>query len=46
MPVLWLFPAGFYRNYQWSADNSAEVAKGWIIEGQTIGELAEMALHG
>jgi succinate dehydrogenase/fumarate reductase flavoprotein subunit len=33
---------GFNRlNYKWSRDNSAELAKGWIIEGQTVGELAK-----
>ena len=34
-------PSGLYRNYQWSSDNSAEVAKGWIIEGRSTGELAK-----
>ena len=34
-------PSGPYRDYKWSSDNSAEVAKGWIIEGRTIGELAK-----
>lgn len=27
--------------YQWSRDNSAEIEKGWIIKGDSIGELAE-----
>ena len=27
--------------YKWSADNSAEVAKGWIIQGKTPSELAK-----
>ncbi len=31
---------GTYGNYEWSSDNSVEVARGWIIEGQTIRELA------
>jgi succinate dehydrogenase/fumarate reductase flavoprotein subunit len=26
--------------YQWSSDNSAEVTKGWIKQGQTLAELA------
>jgi succinate dehydrogenase/fumarate reductase flavoprotein subunit len=28
------------RLYDWSADNSAEIAKGWIVEADTIQELA------
>jgi len=32
--------AGGGRSYKWSPDNSAEVAKGWIVEGKTVGELA------
>ncbi len=32
--------AGTSRDYKWSADNSAEIAKGWIIEGKTLAELA------
>jgi succinate dehydrogenase/fumarate reductase flavoprotein subunit len=28
-------------SYDWSADNSKEVAKGWIKRGDTLGELAE-----
>ncbi|MBI4296625.1 MAG: FAD-binding protein [Chloroflexi bacterium] len=31
---------GIYGGYRWSPDNSAEVARGWIIEGKTISELA------
>jgi 3-oxosteroid 1-dehydrogenase len=27
-------------NYAWSEDNSAEIAKGWILKGDTIEELA------
>ncbi|MBI4296624.1 MAG: FAD-dependent oxidoreductase [Chloroflexi bacterium] len=34
-------PSGRYRDYRWSSDNSEEVAKGWIIEGKTIAELAK-----
>jgi hypothetical protein len=26
--------------YQWSSDNSAEIAKGWIVQADTIAELA------
>lgn len=29
------------EGYQWSADNSAEIEKGWIIKADTIEELAE-----
>jgi succinate dehydrogenase/fumarate reductase flavoprotein subunit len=29
--------------YNWSLDNSAEIAKGWIKQGKTIGELARRA---
>jgi succinate dehydrogenase/fumarate reductase flavoprotein subunit len=32
---------GYGLTYKWSADNSAEVAKGWIKQGKTIGELAK-----
>jgi len=28
------------KRYAWSADNSAEIAKGWIKKGQTVAELA------
>jgi succinate dehydrogenase/fumarate reductase flavoprotein subunit len=28
------------RQYKWSRDNSAEVQKGWILKGNTVGELA------
>ena len=30
-----------HSHYVWSADNSAEVEKGWIVKGETIEELAE-----
>lgn len=29
------------HNYEWSADNSVELEKGWIIKADTIAELAE-----
>ncbi len=29
-----------HSGYSWSSDNSAEVAKGWILKGDTIEELA------
>lgn len=29
------------RLYSWSKDNSAELAKGWIVRGETIAELAD-----
>ena len=29
------------RRYKWSAHNSAEIEKGWIIQGGTAGELAD-----
>jgi len=33
--------AGYNRDlYSWSLDNSAEIAKGWILQGKTIAELA------
>ncbi len=28
--------------FQWSADNSEEIAKGWVLEGESISELAAM----
>ncbi len=34
-------PTGYQRNvYRWSADNSAEIDKGWITRADTIEELA------
>lgn len=33
---------GFNRDlYKWSADNSGEIAKGWIVQASSIGELAD-----
>lgn len=33
--------SGFNRTlYKWSSDNSAEIAKGWIVKASTMGELA------
>jgi len=29
-----------HKVYEWSTDNSAELSKGWITKGDTIGELA------
>jgi succinate dehydrogenase/fumarate reductase flavoprotein subunit len=31
---------GAHRTYRWSADNSAEIASGWIKKGQTLEALA------
>jgi succinate dehydrogenase/fumarate reductase flavoprotein subunit len=36
-----LGPAGVHQLYHWSNDNSKELEKGWIIQGDTIGALAE-----
>jgi succinate dehydrogenase/fumarate reductase flavoprotein subunit len=36
-PMLW---NGIHRIYEWSTDNEAEIAKGWIVKGNTIEELA------
>ncbi|MBI2830919.1 MAG: FAD-dependent oxidoreductase [Chloroflexi bacterium] len=33
--------SGPHQLYKWSADNSAELQKGWIIKGDTVAELAE-----
>ena len=33
------FPGG--KRYQWSADNSKEVEKGWILKADSLAELAE-----
>ena len=33
--------AGYGVEHKWSADNSVEVAKGWIKQGKTVGELAK-----
>ena len=33
-------PSGYNRGYKWSPDNSQEIANGWIIKADTIGELA------
>ena len=35
-----LFGKFNYSDYQWSKDNSVEIAKGWILKGQTLQELA------
>ncbi|MBI2906085.1 MAG: FAD-binding protein [Chloroflexi bacterium] len=32
-------PAGPHKLYKWSPDNRAELEKGWITEGKTLGEL-------
>jgi succinate dehydrogenase/fumarate reductase flavoprotein subunit len=33
--------AGYNRDlYSWSLDNSTEIAKGWILQGKTVSELA------
>lgn len=32
--------SGYNRDYQWSLDNSKEIAKGWIKRGKSIRELA------
>jgi len=32
--------SGYNRDYEWSLDNSKEVAKGWIKRGKTVRELA------
>ncbi|MCJ7496112.1 MAG: FAD-dependent oxidoreductase [Deltaproteobacteria bacterium] len=33
--------AGYNRDlYSWSLDNSAEIAKGWILQGKSVAELA------
>lgn len=39
-PVAYL-PHGANRHYRWSADNSDEVARGWIRSADTLGELAD-----
>jgi succinate dehydrogenase/fumarate reductase flavoprotein subunit len=31
---------GWFSGYDWSADNSKEIEKGWIVKGQTLAELA------
>jgi succinate dehydrogenase/fumarate reductase flavoprotein subunit len=31
---------GWYSDYEWSRDNSQEIAKGWIVKGETVAELA------
>lgn len=33
--------AAWYSKYIWSADNSEEVKKGWIIKGDTVKDLAQ-----
>jgi len=32
----------FYSGYVWSADNSAEIAKGWILSANSLADLAKM----
>jgi succinate dehydrogenase/fumarate reductase flavoprotein subunit len=31
---------GWFSGYEWSKDNSKEIDKGWIVRGETTGELA------
>jgi succinate dehydrogenase/fumarate reductase flavoprotein subunit len=38
---LWSGTTGYNRNYEWSLDNSKEIAKGWIKRGKTMRELAK-----
>jgi len=33
-------PSGPQQLYRWSRDNSAELARGWIVKGDTLAELA------
>lgn len=35
------FTYAAHSPYEWSADNSAEIAKGWVIEGETVEDLAQ-----
>ena len=39
--------AGYNRDhYSWSLDNSAEIAKGWILQGKTVDDLAsKISIH-
>ena len=39
-PLTGLRLGGEPNNYKWSLDNSKEIAKGWIKQGRTIGELS------
>lgn len=40
-PITW-WSSGYNRDlYQWSAENSAEIEKGWIISADSIPQLAE-----
>lgn len=32
---------GKFGSYSWSSDNSAEIASGWIVQGQTLNALAD-----
>ena len=34
-------PSGHNRDYRWSPDNFQEIANGWIVKADTIGELAK-----
>ncbi len=34
-------PTGAHRAYKWSRDNSVELAKGWIVQGDTVAGLAK-----
>ncbi len=31
---------GWYSGYEWSADNSKEIEKGWIVKGESLADLA------
>ncbi len=40
LPIRIAGPSGPVRLYNWSNDNSAEIAKGWIVKADTVAELA------
>lgn len=39
LPLMFYGPM-LYRLYRWSKDNQEEIRKGWVVQGETVGELA------
>jgi succinate dehydrogenase/fumarate reductase flavoprotein subunit len=43
MKEMWGGPVGYakvHRLYEWSSDNRAEIEQGWVLQGDTVGEVA------
>lgn len=40
LPVIGSGPTGAHQVYKWSKDNGEEIERGWIVQGDTVRELA------